>query len=70
MPRKKKVRILLPYCNKCLAACLAGLLLLNGCGSVPTRTDDGGKAAAEPVKLPGDYDWAIQVEIQKIAAQA
>jgi tetratricopeptide (TPR) repeat protein len=59
MPRKKKVKILLPYCNKCLAACLAGVLLLTGCSSTPTRTDDTAKPATEPVKLPGDYDKAL-----------
>ena len=49
------MKILLPYCNKTLAACIAVLLLLSGCSGTATRGDK----TAEPVKLPRNYDSAL-----------
>jgi tetratricopeptide (TPR) repeat protein len=56
MPNRKKVKILLPLCNKYLLACLLALLLLNGCSGVPSRDDKTGK---KEQSLPPDFEKAL-----------
>lgn len=56
MPNRKRVRILLPFCNKNLLACLLAVLLLNGCSGVPSRDDKTGK---QEKPLPADYEKAL-----------
>jgi tetratricopeptide (TPR) repeat protein len=54
------VRILSPFCNRLLSACLFGCLLLNGCSSTPTgQVESAQQESAAPPALPGDYDKAL-----------
>ena len=56
MQNRKKVKILLPLCNKYLLACLLAVLLLNGCSGVPSRDDKTGK---KEQTLPADFEKAL-----------
>jgi tetratricopeptide (TPR) repeat protein len=59
MQNRKRVRILSPYCNKLLIACLASLLLISCSGkSVRTANPDGTESKPAE-KLPRDYDKAL-----------
>lgn len=60
MPRKRKVRPLLPHCNKLLIAGLA-VAVLAGCSGKPVRTAENNPASTSPAaeKLPRDYDKAL-----------
>lgn len=59
MPSRKRVRVLLRSWNNCLPACLAIVLLLNGCSSAPSRESGASAAATQQQKLPRDYEQAL-----------
>ncbi len=54
MPNRKKVKTLLPYCNKPLLIGLLAALLLNGCSGLPSRGDKSGQQT-----LPQEYEQAL-----------
>jgi tetratricopeptide (TPR) repeat protein len=58
MPNRRKVKLLLLSCNKTLLACVAGLLLLNGCSSTASRQENAAQAGQQQA-LPGEYENAL-----------
>lgn len=49
------------FWNNCLPACLASLLLLGGCSSVPSHEDGPGGTTAQQQKLPREYEQALSL---------